>query len=486
MSKSYTGGTNFNWPTADENDWESTVDDALDTISGHDHTGAGNGTPIPASGIADNAITTSKIADDAVTTAKIADDAVTGALIRLNNNQALRGRNAANSADVDMFKLATTDIMHLLTGLVFASSETLSGNGNSQALSMSTVVTISNKGAGGGLALTLPDGVNGQFKLLVSINAAPVTCTPTNGPTIRLYQNSWVLYYFMNTRWWAITGPGAVNTSDTETLTGSGAISLTVLRTVLNGASLAMTLADGVDGQVKYITNIASTAATVTPATTAGANTVSIGQNGTVIYVFQSGEWRAILGGTNAQITDDIETLIANGAASVSTKFTILDGSSLAVTLANGAVGQEKYFFNNASSTATVTPGNTSRPNTVSIASLGWCQYRFFGGEWIVIPGPGCAVIDDIQAITASSGTYTVTTKTITFNNAGATTATFNAGFANQEVYVYNIGAGTVTLTLTGRPAATDVATIVTGGSLHLVMINSLWQPFAGVGCTLA
>lgn len=96
---------------------------------------------------------------------------------------------------------------------------------------------------------------------------------------------------------------------------------------------------------------------------------------------------------------------------------------------------------------------------------------------------PNC--LANIQAITATSGTYTVTGNIVTFSNGSATTATFNAGVAGQQVVVHNIGAGTVTLTMTGRPGASDVATIVQGGSMIAVMINSLWQPFAGVGCTL-
>lgn len=180
------------------------------------------------------------------------------------------------------------------------------------------------------------------------------------------------------------------------------------------------------------------------------------------------------------------ETLTVNGVVSTSTHLTILNGTSLAMTLAAGTEGQLKWVVNIASTTATVTPASTSGANIASLVQYGVALYIYLSSEWRLFAGTGCTATDDIQATTAASGTYTVTGRIFTFNNAGVTTATFNAGVAGQRVTVYNIGAGTVTLTLTGRPAATDIATIVTGGSLELVMINSLWQPFVGVGTTLA
>lgn len=44
------------------------------------------------------------------TTKFIAGNAITGAKIRLNNNETMRARNAAGSADIDLFKLTTSDV----------------------------------------------------------------------------------------------------------------------------------------------------------------------------------------------------------------------------------------------------------------------------------------------------------------------------------------------------------------------------------------
>lgn len=59
--------------------------------------------------IADLAVTTAKLANLAVTTGKIAANAVTGAKILLANLETLRGRNAADSADIDILFVNATD-----------------------------------------------------------------------------------------------------------------------------------------------------------------------------------------------------------------------------------------------------------------------------------------------------------------------------------------------------------------------------------------
>jgi hypothetical protein len=174
------------------------------------------------------------------------------------------------------------------------------------------------------------------------------------------------------------------------------------------------------------------------------------------------------------------ETLTASGAVSIATARTVLNGASLAMTLAAGTTGQVKVIYNSASTIATVTPSSTSTANTVALTTGGLVVYWYHGSEWHPLLGPGATCTDDIQATTAASGTYTITGRVFTFNNAGATTATFNVGVACQRVTVHNIGAGTVTLTLTGRPAASDVLTIATKGVCELIMIDSAWQVISG------
>lgn len=98
MAVSYTSGLNFDAPSKGDTDWDETEQAKDAKVSAHDHTGGGKGLPIETAAISANAVDSTKI--------------------RLANNTALRGRNAAGSADVDMFKLNTADVMELIQGPV--------------------------------------------------------------------------------------------------------------------------------------------------------------------------------------------------------------------------------------------------------------------------------------------------------------------------------------------------------------------------------
>jgi hypothetical protein len=91
-----------------------------------------------------------------------------------------------------------------------------------------------------------------------------------------------------------VTGTGAF-TGSTETVTGSGAVGVTTLTTKLNttgGGTL--TLANGVDGQVKVIvlTVDSGTDAVITPTTKTGFTTITLGDAGdgvTLVYTTTTG-----------------------------------------------------------------------------------------------------------------------------------------------------------------------------------------------------
>lgn len=86
-------GLTLTYPDAGTRNWFSTFKTYTEAISDHDHTGGGKGKQITASGLAANA--------------------VSGAILRLDNNQNLRARNAANSADRGILKLDGTDSIFL-------------------------------------------------------------------------------------------------------------------------------------------------------------------------------------------------------------------------------------------------------------------------------------------------------------------------------------------------------------------------------------
>lgn len=86
-------------PTIGSTDWGDTMrTDTFLKLAQHDHTGSGSGTQIA--------------------TGALAADAVTGPKILLANDQYLRGRNQANSADINIVKVNTSD--KIATGADFA------------------------------------------------------------------------------------------------------------------------------------------------------------------------------------------------------------------------------------------------------------------------------------------------------------------------------------------------------------------------------
>lgn len=375
MSEVINFGLSLTVPTRNETNWQDSFRSGVAVpISEHDHTGSGNGVQIGSNALSANAVTDDKI--------------------RLRNNQPLRALNAAGNADVNLLKLDSSNQFHLLSAayldgaLILNSTETLTTSG---AISVTTSVTILN---GSSLAMTLAPGTAGQIKYIVNAASTAATVTPsaTAGANIvTLYPTGVTGYVYLNGEWQIFTSTQAVVTDDVETLTTSGAISVTLAATILNGASLAMTLANGVEGQRKRIVNINATTATVTPSTSAGANTVSLLQNGSVEYMFSSGEWR-VLGLKQGTVTDDVETLTSNGAVSTILERTILNGSSLAMTLANGIEGANKKIVNIAATNATITPATSAGTNTATLVQNGYVLYTYLSGEWRAIAGAGCTL----------------------------------------------------------------------------------------------
>ncbi len=104
MPKSYTGGVNGSWPIKGETNTDVTQDAMITTISGHDHSGAPNGTQISTNGIAANAID--------------------GTKILLANDQALRGRQFSSTI-VNLLKLNTSDLLELVQRVLFSAGSAI-------------------------------------------------------------------------------------------------------------------------------------------------------------------------------------------------------------------------------------------------------------------------------------------------------------------------------------------------------------------------
>jgi len=93
--------------------------------------------------------------------------------------------------------------------------------------------------------------------------------------------------------------------SSTQSLSGAGAVSLTESITeITNGGSEAITLAAGVEGQIKFLTYISGAGtSTLTPSPLAGGTTIAfdaVGETATLIYTNSSWQIIAVNGATIA------------------------------------------------------------------------------------------------------------------------------------------------------------------------------------------
>lgn len=119
-----TSGLTIQVPTRGTRNWADTVlNQNFKKISEHDHTGSGKGLQIG--------------------TNAISADAVTDAKIRLRNNQYLRARNAANSADVNLLRLNSSDVLEFVSPIqgLFFWGGTTGGTANAQTATMAPVPT---------------------------------------------------------------------------------------------------------------------------------------------------------------------------------------------------------------------------------------------------------------------------------------------------------------------------------------------------------
>lgn len=101
MSVTISGGLTLIIPSAGEKNWFNSFKTNFATpISEHQHTGGGDGLQLVTNSYAANS--------------------VTGAKIRLANNEYLRARNQANSADIDIVKVTTSDTVEFAATVAFA------------------------------------------------------------------------------------------------------------------------------------------------------------------------------------------------------------------------------------------------------------------------------------------------------------------------------------------------------------------------------
>ena len=138
------GGLTLRWPSEGQRNWGSVFRDGFATpLSTHDHTGSGKGLKIGAAALDANA--------------------VTGASLRLDNAQWLRARNAANSADTNLLRLDSSDVLRFNSaGANTRADLGLAIGTNVQAFD-SDLTTLGALGSGARTALGLGSGDSPTF-----------------------------------------------------------------------------------------------------------------------------------------------------------------------------------------------------------------------------------------------------------------------------------------------------------------------------------
>lgn len=165
----------------------------------------------------------------------------------------------------------------------------------------------------------------------------------------------------------------AFKADSTHTLIANGAALLTTFSTVLSGAGVTATLANGAEGQFKFFLNIAAGAATVAPATTNGANQIVLGPQGVALLYFLENEWR-VIPGVGANLSDDIQSFAAAGTWDGASKCVLCTGTTYTITTPVGQRGQLVTVNNGAS-------GNVTFGGQIMAAGTNYI-YTYLNASW--------------------------------------------------------------------------------------------------------
>lgn len=213
-----------------------------------------------------------------IATAGITDDAVTGPKIRLANASPLRARNAANSADVNLFRLTSGDLLDLETAPLFGSTSSTESIA-SGALSLTTLrstLTVPT-------TYTLAAGTQGQIKFVYNgvAGGGPVTITTSSQNTIVIGQAGVAVLWVAGAVWKLIGGVRATSTADFAAAGTWAGISTHVRCT---GTTYTISMPTTGVGQQVFVENAASGNVTF------GGQVMATGTR--YLYVYLDSGWR--------------------------------------------------------------------------------------------------------------------------------------------------------------------------------------------------
>lgn len=199
MATTFASGVNFSWPTKRDTNYSGVVNAALAALSAHKHEGNGTGVLLGPAAFSANALT--------------------GTKFRLANAEYLRARNAANSADVNLLRLNSSDALEvapttLLNGVTnLRALQPITTGGGASIPITGNVISLSNAGA---QAITIPVPTSAQAGmpvLLYNSGAGTYTVTITGRPAASDVVTiptlcSCLLYPIGTTTWSVIASPG--------------------------------------------------------------------------------------------------------------------------------------------------------------------------------------------------------------------------------------------------------------------------------------
>lgn len=302
-----------------------------------------------------------------------------------------------------------------------------------------------------------------------------------------------------------------LQTFESITAIAAGALSLVTdvsqFDTTLGAAT--STLADGTEGQIKYLEMIVDGGdMVVTPANLFNGTTLTFDDVGDLItLIFVNTDWHVIsnsIGAIGPFIDPTVDTHVAlAGAISILTSTTLIDTTAGATTatLADGQIGQIKRLKMITDGGALiVTPANLTGGTTLTFNRVGQViVLQFHGTEWLVISNEGVVGLDldlividpaTVQTITVNGAEATslVTYSTFFDTTLGAQTSTIADGEEGQKKFLKMTIDGGTDMVVT--PANFfDGATMTFADildSCELMFISGAWTVISNTGMVIA
>lgn len=275
----------------------------------------------------------------------------------------------------------------------------------------------------------------------------------------------------------------------------SGAISLLTEATLFDSTlgSIAATLADGYEGQVKIVKLVVDGGnVVITPANYTDGTALTLNDaNDAAVLKFLDGAWALVSELDSDTYLATFEDVTAtSGALSLIALVSLLDttlGASTA-TLADGYEGQRKIIKMTVDGGDSVlTPANYFDGTTITFTAVNdVVELMFIDATWHKVTGTFASIAANI--IVATSGAITLGNLVSLFDTtAGISTATLADGSDNQrKILKMKVDGGDQVVTPANFFDGTTITFDDVNDSIELVFVDSAWQTVGTPTATVA